>query len=237
MQIDRHVIGIGGDDRGIASATLRLRRRRDIDVVHTFGKRALIAAALGAKAPIVHSLAPEASDTELRWLRAIRSHRPIRVVASSDWDMRRIEQAEVIRPGVDFSRIKPRRDAKLREALGFGEDDYVIMAVGESTRRSRHELALWTCGILSELHERYKLLLWGRGPRAPELMRRGRPWRQPDMRRFAEAVLGRLVEFEELLSAGRSRFGNGRRRNCNATRGSKHGCGAADRFGGESHDQ
>jgi glycosyltransferase involved in cell wall biosynthesis len=208
VEIEQRIIGRGGNDRGITSAFFRLRGRRDFDLVHTFGRRSLLAAGLSTGMPIIHSPPAESSDADFRWLQAIREYRSIRVVGSTDFEMRRLARVGVmpdgctlIHPGVDFSRIKPKRNTELRSALGFTDLDYVILPVGESTQLARHELALWSWGILSELNDCYKLLLWGRGPRALRLIERSRPWRSSAMIRSAEPVLGRTVEYEELLSA------------------------------------
>lgn len=207
ISVERRVVGAGGDDRGIGSAVWRLRRRGDFDLVHTLGRRALWAAAMGMRCPIVHSLPSEVSDTHIRWLRAIRAYRPVRIVGASDFEMRRLAQKGIeidgctlIHPGVDFSRLKRKRDAGMREALGLREDDYVLLAPGESTKLARHDLALWVCAILSELDERYKLLLWGRGTIAQALSYKNRRWRRPGMARFAQQKLKREVQHEDLLA-------------------------------------
>jgi glycosyltransferase involved in cell wall biosynthesis len=207
-QVERRVVGPSGEDRGVVSAFFRLKGRRDFDVVHTFGCRSLLSAALASKTPLVHSASAETRASEIRWMRAISGHRDIYVVSGSDTGLRKLVRSGVtgentshISPSVDFSRMKTRRDAELRAALGYVENDFVILAAGESTRHSRHELALWTCGILSESNENYRLLVWGRGQQAQRLVNRSRPWRLPGMARFAEMILGRKVEYEELLSA------------------------------------
>jgi glycosyltransferase involved in cell wall biosynthesis len=84
--------------------------------------------------------------------------------------------------------------------MGLSEEDYVILATGESTPPAAHERAVWSVGILNVLDPKYKLLLWGRGPRVPSLRRFARKLGQPDMLLLAEQQLRRKVEFEELLT-------------------------------------
>ncbi|HSV15419.1 MAG TPA: glycosyltransferase, partial [Tepidisphaeraceae bacterium] len=55
--------------------------------------------------------------------------------------------------------------------------------------------------ILNVLDERYKLLIWGRGDRAANAARLGVRLHQPDMVKLAEPLLGRAIEFEQLLPA------------------------------------
>lgn len=112
-----------------------------------------------------------------------------------------LQRVHLIRPAVDFGRISRRRDVGLRRDLGLSDDDYVVLAVGESTRPANHELAVWTSGILNVLDRSYKLLAWGRGGRCGTLVRFARSLKQGEMIRLAEPTLGRKVEFEELLPA------------------------------------
>ncbi len=83
----------------------------------------------------------------------------------------------LIRPGVDFSQIRSRRDPGLRQALGFSDDDRIILAVGESTRPAAHADAAWAAGILHVANANYKLLLANRGPRARQIARLAKQWR------------------------------------------------------------
>ena len=112
-----------------------------------------------------------------------------------------LERCHLVRPGVDFGRVRRRRDPALRQALGIGETDHVLLAPGESTPEADHERAVWAGSILGVLDSKYKVLLWGRGPPP------GGPrcWGQGSGSRTLSASrkkrLGRAVEFEELLPA------------------------------------
>lgn len=205
-------IGYGGDWRDVPTAAAMLRRSQPpFDVVHAWGARALTVAAFGSGARIVFSPAPETRAKVVRWLRAVMSHRDVNVVAPSSTLRRRLvergvplERCHLVRPGVEFARVRRRRDDALRAQLGLNATDHVFLACGESTRAAAHIDAVWATGILNVADERHKVLLWGQGEQTDALRRLAEHWGRPDMLRVAEPRLGRRrrrVEFEELLPA------------------------------------
>jgi glycosyltransferase involved in cell wall biosynthesis len=199
-------IGSGGDWPQIITAARGLRGQRGFDVVHAWGTRALMAAALGGRAPIVYSPPAALSRRGARWLTAISPYRDIEVVAPSA-TLRKalvrggvpIEKCHLIRPGVDFGRIK-RKNPQLRESLVFAADDIVILASGESTRGANHQIAAWTTAILAAMQPNWKFLLWGRGDDAEAVKKFA-----PNVFRGRFMVVAeqgrRRIEYEELLSA------------------------------------
>ena len=204
-------IGRGGDVRDVLGAVRRLRGGTGFDVVHAWGSAALTAAAFAGRGRIVHSPDAEVRRQGLDWLRAVASHRAVEVVLPTA-TLRRAcvgrgvppDRCHLVRPGVDFGRVKRRRDpgaAGLRRRLGLGEDDFVLLLPGESTRATAFERAVWAAAILSELDPRYRLLAWGRGPRSDGVARFAEHLHKPQLLRRAEQHVGRAVEFDELLSA------------------------------------
>jgi glycosyltransferase involved in cell wall biosynthesis len=111
------------------------------------------------------------------------------------------EQCRVIRPAIDFSRIRPPNNTRLRTELGFRPDDFVIIAPGESTRATAHRDAVWAVGLLNALDERHRLLIWGRGSEADSVSRFAAKLEAPNLLVRAEPTLSRRVSFEELTSA------------------------------------
>jgi glycosyltransferase involved in cell wall biosynthesis len=211
FEVDTRTIGRGGTYSTSFSALVRLRRGREIDaydVVHAFGARAMAVASVTSRRPIAYSpdRFPRAGDA--RWLRAVADARDLHVVAPTE-TMRRaqvtrglpIERCHLIRPGVDFSLIKRRRDDALRAKLGFAPDDFVILAPGESTRAPAHSLAVWAASILHVLDPKYRLLLWGRGPLVAQAERFAQRTHQHGLLEVAERELRRRVPFEQLMSA------------------------------------
>jgi glycosyltransferase involved in cell wall biosynthesis len=206
---DVRMIGRGGEDRNLPAAVLGLRREgTGFDVLHAWGQRALLAAAMGTTGRIVYSPGEGTRAASVRWTRAVLEHRDVQVACATATQRRVFiergvpaERCHLIRPGVEFGKVKRRRDARLREALGFADNDYVLLAAGESTRGADHRLAVWTGAILHVLDPRYKMLLWGRGPLANQVKRLADRQHQPGLVSVAEQCLARRVEFEELMPA------------------------------------
>ena len=205
--VNTSVVGHAYANRFAAVCRLRRSDAPEHDVMHAFGRAALSAAAIAGGSPIVYSPIDAPGRRDIRWLRAVMQHRDVQVVCPTD-TIRRIfvergvpiERCHLIRPGVSFASIKPRRNEALRRELGFGLDDIVLFAPGEATREAAQHIAVWTAAVLHVLDERYRLLLWGRGPRAAAVERFIRRLGHPAMSRIAGERLGRDVPHEQLLS-------------------------------------
>lgn len=205
-------LGRGGDYRNLAAAVAKLRRER-VELIHAWGMTALAAAVMaggprGGGRRVLFSPDHFTGPRTLRWVRAILGNRNAQMICASATQRRvavehgvPLERCHLIRPGVEFSRIHRRRDDALRASLGLKPDDFVMLAPGESTRPAAHEEAVWACGILNVLDPRSKLLLWGQGERAATAAMLGQRLHQPGMVKVAEHLLGRRLEFEELLPA------------------------------------
>ena len=193
--------GVAGAFRGGGAADAKA------DVVHAWGGRALAAAVLRGKGQIVFSPTAFPSARTVRWVRAAMGYRDVQVVCATATQRRvlvergvPLERCHLIRPGVDFARVKKRRDPVLRRRLGFSDADHVLLAPGESTRAAAHEDAAWAASIVHYLDPRYKMLVWGRGERAGAVVRRASAI-AGDLLSAAEPTLGESVEFESLLPA------------------------------------
>jgi glycosyltransferase involved in cell wall biosynthesis len=206
--ITRRTIGYGGDWRDAATAAAMLRRAREkFDLIHAWGGRALTVAALGATSPIVFSPASETRPRTIQWLRAVTSYRRVEILCPTSTLHRRlvergvaIERCHLVRPGVEFNRVKRRRDPALRAEVGLSDGDYVFLAAGESTRAAAHRDAIWAASILHVADPKYKVLVWGRGPVMTSVEHFGQNV-APGALRIAEQRLGRRVDYEELLPA------------------------------------
>jgi glycosyltransferase involved in cell wall biosynthesis len=202
-------LGRGGNWPGAAGALRALRRTRsDYDLLHTWGVFPLTLGALAGYPRIIFSPPPALTHRSVAWLRAVMQYREVRVVAATATQRRALvergvplERCHLIRPGVEFSRIRRRRDPGLRAALGLGDDDFVLLAAGESTVPANHRDAVWSASILHVLDSRYTLLLWGRGAALSSVLRFAGRLGNPHMLRVAEHRLRRALEFEELLPA------------------------------------
>lgn len=192
--------------RSVATLATRIRRIEH-DVIHAWSLGGLLAAAFVAKKPIVFSPPTDLSRSAHQWVRPAVLRRDVQVACSSAVQQRRMVEAglpaprlHVISPGVEGDQPAARDDA-LRQALGFKENDFILLAAGESTRAARHEHAVWAGSILHVIDERNKLLLWGEGPTAVRAATQGRRMNQPKLCRVAKEILNRRIEFDDLLPA------------------------------------
>lgn len=200
-------IGLHGDHSNSATAVLWMRRHHErFDLIHAWGERPLRVAAFGSAAPIIYSPARFPGARTVRWLRAVMSVRDVNIVCTTD-TMRRvfvtggvpIDRCHLIRPAVDSGHGRTRDDLSLRGALGFASGDYVLLAVGESTRAAAHEQAVWAASILYVLDPRYRLLLWGRGDASARTCRFAAKTGKAQIMRVASDRLRREVQFDDLV--------------------------------------
>ena len=207
--VETRVIGPGGAYRNLPLAVWGLRGSRPaFDLVHAWDETALTAAAVAGIGPVLYTPMRPLGRRAVGWLRAVMAYRDVHAVLPSATQRRAcvergvpLGRCHLIRPGVEFARVRRRRDPALRAALGIGPDDVAVLAPGESTPAAGHDLAVWTTSIASIIDPRYKVLLWGRGPRARRDAALGARLGQPELVRVAGWRLGRSVEFEELLPA------------------------------------
>ncbi|HZL36451.1 MAG TPA: glycosyltransferase [Tepidisphaeraceae bacterium] len=205
----QRTIGHDGTYRNTLAAVIGLGMRPEaFDLIHAWDDRALQATMLAFGQGVVFSPIQRPSPTSLAWLRLAITQRELRVVCATAAQQRgletvgiRNEYLSLIRPGIDPGHARIRRDRSLRRALGFADDDYVLLPAGESTRAAGHRDAVWAASILHVLDPRYRVLLWGQGDQTPRLERLAEKLRQPGLLVNAQRALGRRVEFEELLGA------------------------------------
>ncbi|HEY8751859.1 MAG TPA: glycosyltransferase [Tepidisphaeraceae bacterium] len=198
-------IGRGGDFRSAVTAAATLRfGHPGFDLIHTWDPAAFIAA-VASGAPVVYSPSEIVKPGTWSWL-ATAAYPDVNVVSHSNWACTRQVQAglagercHVIMPGIDSCRIPNSGKSALRHDLGVTDSEFVILAPGESFRPARHRMAWHAAAILRELDPRYRLLMWGRGPDARVIRDLSVRVNQPGLTIDAERLLGRKVEFEELL--------------------------------------
>jgi glycosyltransferase involved in cell wall biosynthesis len=208
VHVTTRTIGRGAVYRHTGHAALSLRFGRGVlfDAVHAFDVPSLLAACAGPS-PIVFSPSGPPAVAPA-WLKAAMVYRNGTLIANTAALRRRLiargvpaPRCDVIPPPVDLSEIAGQRDEPLRNALGIGADERVILAPGESTQSAGHILALHAVSILHVLDPRCRLLIWGRGPTLPNLRHLAKSLRQPNVLVIAEERLGRRIEFEQLLGA------------------------------------
>ena len=182
------------------------RKRPYADLVHAWDEVALRIAAFSSDLPIVFSPATYPNRETIRWLRAIAQYRSLFVIAPTRTIHRALiergingTRCRLIYPGVDFARIHPTQSRALRGSLGIKPNDRVILAVGESSRVTDHQRAIWASVILHVLDGRHRIVLWGDGPTAEQVVRFAEKLRQPDLFIVARQRLGSSISFEDLV--------------------------------------
>src|SRR5687768_6057206 len=138
FDVRTRTIGPGGDYGNVPSAAIRLRgEAAGTDVVHAWGVGALAAVALAPFRHVVFTPTTFPTRRQVGWVRAVMNYRDVHLVCPTS-TMRRalvergvpLERCHLIRPGVDFGRVRRRRaGAGLRAALGFEEKDSVLLGV------------------------------------------------------------------------------------------------------------
>jgi glycosyltransferase involved in cell wall biosynthesis len=201
------IIGRGGEFRNRFDAILKLRREK-FDLIHAWDGDALLAATVAGSWAICYSPSRLPTRRAMRWLSSAMRYRPIHVVLPGQTQLQTLlrrgiapERCHAIRPGVDFSRVRGRRDAELRRRLRLADADYAVLAPGESDRPHQHLLALWVVSILHVYDPSYKLVLWGQGAQLAHARRLADQLRQPDLLRIGTELLGPDVQFDELPAA------------------------------------
>jgi glycosyltransferase involved in cell wall biosynthesis len=204
--VEQHVHTLGGAP---VWAAIRLRRLVGaFDVVHAWDERAFAAAMLAGSRRIVFSTPGGIGRATIHRVNRALDGREVDLLCTTAAEQRRYVTAGVpparchlVRPPVEVTRIDASLRAAMRGSLGLRDDDYVLLAPGESTRAAAHERAVWAGSILHVVDERYRVLLWGRGPRLPIAAGLGDKLRQKGLVVVAGRVLGRQAEFGELLPA------------------------------------
>jgi glycosyltransferase involved in cell wall biosynthesis len=200
------VVGPGGDLRNLPAAVLKLRHQ-PADLTHAWGIQALVGVVLAGHSRVLFSPDQFAGPRSLRWIRSLMDRGNVTFISPTFTQQRLAiahgidpQRCKVVQPGVDFGRIR-RRDPQLRAALGLCDTDFVLIAPGESSRQTAHDQAVWACGILHVIDPSYKLLIWGRGPRAKQVAELAERLHQPNLVKVAEMPGREPMRFEDVLPA------------------------------------
>ncbi|HEY1921463.1 MAG TPA: glycosyltransferase [Tepidisphaeraceae bacterium] len=201
-------IGPGGDFTNLPQAIIAMRSSRgpQAHTIHAWGPAELVVAAASSASRIIFSPQCLVKRSSLTWINFVLRRRRVEIVLPSaalrDSLFERgiaNSNCEIIHPGVELDRLcEP--DANLRADLGLATSDMVLLAPGESTNEAAHHSSVWSTAILHFLDERYRLLIWGRGPCVRALNRFTRSGRHEKILVQAEQRLGRPVDFEKIIS-------------------------------------
>jgi len=188
-------IGRGGDLRDVLTAARSLDSFGPDTVLHAWGTRPLIAAALAGCENFIYTPPTQLNRWDKRWLRWLGRRREMTVVFSRPSQQLDAEPCDLPDENcrlipAGLARTAIARDDSLRQQLGFRPDDFVLLSTGSDT------LALWTAAILHLLDPTWRLLVWGKGESEAKLRKMAAPLHKPAMLKIESAM-----EFEELLPA------------------------------------
>lgn len=178
-----------------------LNRDDATDVIHAVGPSSLLAVLPCGCQPIIYS--PPADDpllrlTRLRW---ISKARRVTVACISEAHRREFLRNGIPREATRVVRSTPTligAPRLAREEIGLKEDQRVVLAIGESSRRSNHYLAAWAAVILYFFDRKYRFVVWGRGPVMDPTRRYITSLRQPGFSVVAEDAADRSIEWESV---------------------------------------
>ena len=209
INVTTRTIGPRGDYRNALTAYFSFAGKLEkYDLIHAWGLPMLLLSSYMQAPRLVFTPTEWPTLRSIRKARLAMKNRELHIVCSSELE-REIyleheypkDRCHCIPPGVDVGRAKDKPGPRLRASLGFAEEDYVLLAPGESTRAAGHHDALWAASILHVLDRRYKILLWGRGEQTGNCVRLAEKLHQPTLLTLAEEKLGGRVNFDELLPA------------------------------------
>ncbi len=202
-------IGPGGDFTNLPLAIIAMRSSLgpQAHTIHAWGPAELIVDASSPASRIIFSPQSPMNRSWLRWIKFVMRRRRVEIVYPSatlrdsyiDCGVT-TGDCQVIYPGVDLDRLCE-SDVNLRRGLGIADSDLVLLAPGESTSHSAHRSSIWSTAILHFLDERYRLLVWGRGPSVESLSRFARSGRHERVLLLAEQQLQRAIDFEQIIPA------------------------------------
>ena len=200
-------IGRGGDFRSALGAGTNLRFGHSaFDLVHAWDPAAFMAAVVSGL-PVVFSPSERFKRGTWSWL-ATAAYHEVYVVSSTRWGCAQQiraglspDRCHVIIPGYEPPETPVGPDTELRSRLGITPEHFVILAPGESARPAHHRIAWHAAAILRVLDERFRLLIWGRGPEARLVRDLSAKVKQRELVVDAEKRLGHDVAFDELVRA------------------------------------
>jgi len=169
-------------------------------LIHAWGWRSLIAAAAANRGPIIHTPTFPVHSGRTPWLKWICKHRNVETICDSP-ELRELicmrglplDRCHTIPPASDFT--SPNRH-EARRRLGLTDEDFAVLAPGETNASSGHVLALWAIAMAYETSNTWKFLSWGRGSGSVRVQRQAVNMGVTPMSRFAPNL-----EFNDLIAA------------------------------------
>ena len=190
-----------------AVAWLRgLFHKTGCELVHAWGvlpAAAVRLTGLGARPLLATITHPLLDERESKWLLTARGRGSL-PVACPTGAIRRdlIEQghppadAGVLRPGVDFGRVRAADRAEQRERLGLSPEQSVLITCPPPSRRGGQYYAVWAVALLEQIYPDIRLIVPGESKEQRRLKRFVRGFAKPHLCLFPDP----LIDFVDLLA-------------------------------------
>ena len=159
----------------------QLVRTHGAETLFCWGYQALTAGALvrpglGKLRLALGAVRPPPKSRQMRWFRSLGSD--INVVAAGNTVAQAFirsgvaaDNVRIIRPAVDFGRLRAARELKVRQQLGLGEFKHVLISVGPLDRPHGQVNSLWAMTILQQVYPDVALIFSGKGYRHDRIQR------------------------------------------------------------------
>ncbi len=147
----------------------RFVEERRVDLVHAWGVHAAAAARAATDKPLVVELSdPAVATREAKLLRTLARPKGFAIICNCGIVRRRLiesgvapELCVVIRPGIDFGWISRCRRGPLREELGVGKDDTLVIVPELVTRDGGSFEAFWAAALVNHLDGHVRVVVPG----------------------------------------------------------------------------
>lgn len=160
----------------------RLLEAHRIDVIHAWGTQAAVAASAARSngcGLVVGRFDPHVSAGEARICRTISGNERFAFSCSSERVRRRLiengvpaDRCVVVRPGVDFARIRTaKKNKSLRRDLGLSPEHRVLVASPPASRRGGHDRILWGGQLCRYLDPSCRSIFYGTSAECDRLKR------------------------------------------------------------------
>ena len=185
----------------------RLLRDTRCDLVHAWGVLPAVAArlaGLGGRPLLATITHPLLEVRDNKWLLSARRNVPLPVACPTGAIRRDLVEkghppadAGIIRPGVDFGRIRAARRIAQRERLGLDPEQSVLITCPPPSREGGQYYAIWATALLEQIRRDLRLIVPGESKEQRRLRRFVRGFAKPHLYLFPDPS----IDFVDLLAA------------------------------------